>query len=208
MNMFERRTAVNKEIEERAWEFIQTAQNAIMELPGGETIDVPRKFQGNGYVIHVYDHITSTWPENPHYDPKAPDTPENREKQTGFHRIHVEVPEVNIVCTATYDVWDECAPDLEDQEQWVLNQVPMELFLNGTDEEITAYIQERFKDEADRIHYIEEREAHLPLTTMKPELLRRAADVIEQIDQENLKWGEREEAILIALGVTKNANNG
>ncbi|WJJ54691.1 hypothetical protein [Acinetobacter phage AB1I1M-1] len=178
-NIFETKQELEEKIEARGKEFIYAIDAAMKEAFDGTSM-VPSFIEGyHGFHVHVYFNKENRWYDNPHFDPSAPHTPENLEKQTGFHKICQELSLVSIVCTASYDVWDECAPD--EPEQWTISQIPVEIFLDGTEEEVAKFARDRYEEDIKCVKYQDVIQKYGNLLFFKPDELREFADAMDKI---------------------------
>ena len=151
-NIFDERRAVNDKIKYRAEEFVHLAAKAINGLNVNNSSDEVPSFidSYHGFHTEVYDHETREWIDNPHYNPKLSNEehglPENREKQTGFLKIDIVKQFCNIKAIENQDVWEDWGAP----EEWSLNSIPLDLFLNGTEEQIIEHFEVHFKDKIDK----------------------------------------------------------
>lgn len=176
MNIFDYQLEQQQKIEKRSREIILIA-NAEMKKMSGEEGDRGFLTSYHGFSCHTNYYVRNEYVDNPHYNPDLPHTEENRALSTGFEKICVEVPEVNISCTERGDPYD----DWEPEGKFGLSQIPFEIWENGTPEDIQGLIQARFKQEAERTKYNNIRNKYYPLFEFTPGELKEIARVMGDI---------------------------
>lgn len=144
MNIFEKVQTAKSELDEQIEKFVYLAVKVINDInPDSESkhhfIESYHGFHANAYPYDAHNYI-----DNPHYNPNlTPDEhrkPENYALQTGFSKIAVKTQMVSITAEESQDPYDDCAGE---PERWHFD-VPLELFLNGTESEIYKHFYDKW----------------------------------------------------------------
>lgn len=150
--LFERKETVENLIHEKAEKFVNSWLSAIRTMSDGESKLIPEFIDSYyGYSINVHNYHRSNWIPNPNYNPNLTDDeyklPENLKNQVGFSQIKVLTNYVNIELIENQDSWDDCAGN---PEEYAINNIPEELFLNGSGEEIFEYVKRLHEKDIER----------------------------------------------------------
>lgn len=196
MNIFDQKQEKTERIEKRSREFVHIA-SAHMSKMSGEEGDRGFLTAYHGFSCHTNYHVRNDYVDNPHYNPDLPHTEENRKLQTGFNKICVQIPEVNISCTERGDLYDDWEPD----GKFGIHQIPFELWEGGTPEEIQDFIRARFEVEAARTKHANLTGKYYPLFNFTPGELREVARVMEDFQDRGENIYVKADEIFKELGV-------
>lgn len=140
-NIYQNFEKAKKVLDDRAMHIARIAFNIDNSFEHSFDL-IPRM---RDFTARLICYTEDTYPANPNYDPKADHSlPENKEKQTGFSWLHVQVPKAIIRITEIVDSYDDCDPE---EAQF---QIPQELALCGSDEKLKLWFEDYFSSEIDR----------------------------------------------------------
>lgn len=89
---------------------------------------------------------------------------------------------VTITCTEVGDSWEDF-----EEETHSIRDIPMDLYINGSKEDIIEYTTKLFEDEINRKMFMEVRDKYSPIMYMDPDLVIAIANKVKEYDRISYK---------------------